>query len=214
VPNIQLHFTKILHKKCIAVSLSILLAGSLLLIGCNQSDKTASNDSQTSQQQQAPSLTAQSVRDAALNGKLQHVRQAVQEGVDVNKADQAGRTALMLASFNGHKELAQLLLENGANVDDQNSDGRTALIFAASGPFPDTVELLLKNNADPNTTDSVDKWSALMFAAAEGQKEVVQVLLNANADPTLTDKEGDTAIDFAQNNNHPEVASLLKKQTN
>ncbi|MCW9707235.1 ankyrin repeat domain-containing protein [Fodinibius salsisoli] len=174
-----------------------------------------SKDSAPSQEQQATaSVTAQNVRDAAFNGNIEQVRKAIQQEIDINEADQAGRTALMLASFNGHTQIVQLLLKNGATIDDRNTDGRTALIFAASGPFADTVKLLLENEADPNATDSVDGWSALMFAAAEGHQEVVQALLEANADPALQDKEGDTAIDFAQNNNHPEVANLLKKEAN
>lgn len=202
------------HNRCLAIIVSIVLLSSFTLTACNKSDKSESTDSPALQEEQAVSpVTAQTMRDAALNGDLQQVRQAIEQGIDVNKADQAGRTALMLASFNGHKDIVQLLLENGANVEDRNTDGRTALIFAASGPFPDTVKLLLENNADPNATDSVDEWSALMFAAAEGQKEVVQVLLNADADPTLEDKEGDTAINFAQNNNHSEVVNLLEEHT-
>lgn len=202
------------HNRCLAIIVSIVLLSSFTLTACNKSDNSESTDSPALQEEQAASpVTAQTMRDAALNGDLQQVRQAIEQGIDVNKADQAGRTALMLASFNGHKDIVQLLLENGANVEDRNTDGRTALIFAASGPFPDTVKLLLENNADPNATDSVDEWSALMFAAAEGQKEVVQVLLNADADPTLEDKEGDTAINFAQNNNHSEVVNLLEEHT-
>lgn len=128
----------------------------------------------------------------------------------MNAADQAGRTALMLASYNGHTEIARFLLEQGASISDQNAEGRTPLIFAASGPFPETVELLLNQGADPDIRDQGEGWTALMFAAAGGHREVVQTLLNHGADASLKDKDGETAIDFARNNNHMEVFNLLE----
>jgi ankyrin repeat protein len=49
-----------------------------------------------------------------------------------------------------------------------------------------------------------------MTAAAEGQLEVVQLLLDRGADPSLEDADGDTALSFAREKGHLEVADLLK----
>jgi len=83
-------------------------------------------------------------------------------------------------------------------------------MYASSGPFPETVQLLLDWKADPNLVDTVEQWTALMFAAGEGQLEVVQILLKHGADPSLKDVDGDTALVFAQRNDHAQVTGLLE----
>lgn len=158
----------------------------------------------------ATALDARDLREAALEGQMEIVRKAVGQGVDVNAADEAGRTALMLASYNGHTPTVRYLLDEGARLSARNAEGRTPLIFAASGPFPETVKLLLERKADPDIRDSVENWSALMFAAAGGHAEVVQTLLDYGANASLQDKDGDTALDFARNNSHTEVVKLLE----
>ena len=156
-------------------------------------------------------LTAEDLKKASLDGNLNKVKKAVSNNIDVNYADKQGRTSLMLAAYNGHTKVARYLLKNGASISRSDINGRTPLIFAASGPFPDTVELLLKHNADPNTVDNGEGWSPLMFAAAGGHGEVVKILLDGNADIQLKDKDGETALDFARNNNHANIIELLKK---
>jgi ankyrin repeat protein len=82
-------------------------------------------------------------------------------------------------------------------------------MYAASGSNHETVRVLLEAGADPNIRDKVEQFTALMFAAAEGQLEVVQTLLDHRADVTLRDVDGDTALDFASQNGHSDVARLL-----
>src|SRR5699024_6266237 len=197
--------------------LFVSLLGSFLfmltvLSGCRQKTEGEQNQKEVaSQEQSTGSLSAQSLREASLQGNMQQVQRAIKQDIDVNASDPAGRNALMLASYNGHYKIVQLLLKEGATVDDRNAEGRTALIFAASGPFPDTVALLLEEVDDPNTTGQIAGWSALMFASAEGHQEVAEVLLDSGADPTLKDKDNDTALDFARNNNHQAVVSLWEE---
>lgn len=148
---------------------------------------------------------------AALDGKVDIVRKALESGTDANTADEEGRTPLMLASFNGHGEIVQMLLDAGAKVGVRDGQGRTPLMFASTGPFAEVVGLLLRHGAEVNIVDSGEHWTALMFAAGEGQIEVVRLLLDKGADPTLKDVDGDTAAAFAQRNGHAEVFSLLKQ---
>ena len=207
----------------------ITIAAGLLLGGCGKSEPDSGRPGQ--EQTQAPAqpesetprgaapsdrepspqtLTLNQMMGAALEGSLNTVQQAVEQGLDVNGTDQAGRTPLMMASYNGHTQVVRYLLDQGADVHASNAEGRTPLIFAASGPFPETVELLLESDADPNLTDDGEQWTALMFAAAGGHTEVVQVLLDHGADPSLQDEDGETALDFARSNNHTEVVKLLE----
>ena len=149
--------------------------------------------------------------DAAFNGKIETVRQAIEAGVDVNATDEQQRTALMFASFNGHTPVVKLLLEQGASLDHRDAAGRTALMFAATSANAESAALLLEAGAEINAVDTGERFTALMHAAAEGQVKVVQVLLKYKADPAIRDVDGDTARDFAKQNGHAEVVRLLTK---
>ena len=155
----------------------------------------------------------QTLRLAALDGRIERVRASLDQGAAPDAVDPDGRTALMIAAYNGHTQTVKLLLDRGAKVNAVDQLGRTALMYAASGPFASTVELLIARGADPNIRDAAEGFTALMFAAAEGQVEVIKVLLANNADLTIKDRDGDTALDFAEKNGHQAAAGLLRKET-
>lgn len=148
--------------------------------------------------------------DAALDGNLEKVKSFINNGFDVNQANEDGHTVLMLASFNGHTEICEYLLDKDAHIEARDPNGRTALMFASTGPFPETVKLLLDSDANPNSVDHVEKFTPLMHAAAEGHLDVVKILLKNGADKTLKDIDGDTAESFARQNNHTAVADYIK----
>ena len=155
---------------------------------------------------------AQTLRLAALDGRIERVLSNLDQGAAPDAVDPDGRTALMMAAYNGHTETAMLLLDRGAKVDAVDLMGRTALMYAASGPFAPTVELLIARGADPNARDSGEGFTALMFAAAEGRVEVVKALLSRGADVAIKDDDGDTALDFAVKNGHQVAAVVLRNE--
>jgi len=153
------------------------------------------------------------VKDPAAEARLERVRRSLEQGLDVNKADPDGRTALMMAAFDGYTEIVDLLLDYDAEVDRRDSAGRTATMYASSGPFPQTVELLLRRGADVNRADTAEGWTALMLAAAEGHQLVVEVLLRHGANIEMTDQDGDTAIDHAREREQPHIVALLESSS-
>jgi len=186
-----------------------LIALFFLPMGCGPSSKDNQQESlpaDRATQSPEPSKAT----DPAAAARLERVRTSLKQGLDVNKADAGGRTALMMAAFDGYTEIVDLLLEHEAAVDQRDGAGRTALMYAASGPFPQTVERLIKSGADVNLKDSVERWTALMIAAAEGQKPVVEMLLRNGADIGATDGDGDAAIDHARRRNQSHIAELLE----
>ena len=154
----------------------------------------------------------QTLRLAALDGRIERVRSSLDQGAAPDAVDPDGRTALMMATYNGHTEAVTLLLDRGAKVEAVDLMGRTALMYAASGPFAATVQLLMTRGADPNVRDTDEGFTALMFAAAEGQIEVIKALVSHGADVTIKDNDGDRALDFAVKNGHKIAAGLLKKE--
>ena len=155
-------------------------------------------------------IADQTLRDAALEGRIDVMVAAVDDGARIDAVDADGRTALMYAAFNGHTECVQWLLDRGAAVGAREYVGRTALMFASSGPFPETAQLLLDFGSNPNDADEFEGWTPLMFAAAEGQLEVIRVLLEFGANPSTTDKDGDVAADHAASNRHSEAEGVLR----
>jgi ankyrin repeat protein len=81
----------------------------------------------------------------------------IKKGVDVNKFDYYGWTALMKASHFGKKDIVYLLLQNGAEINIKNKHGDTALTFASKEGYDDIAELLIKNGADISVLSKKDQ---------------------------------------------------------
>jgi len=75
------------------------------------------------------------------------------KGVDVNKADNEGATALMNASGGKDAAIVELLLPNVKNINAVNAKSESALTMAVKNGSADVVAALLKNGADVNIQD-------------------------------------------------------------
>ena len=79
------------------------------------------------------------------------------KGVDVNKADKEGNTALMkAAAARDNTEALELLLPIVKNINAQNAKGESALTFAVLSGSPKAVEILLNKGADVNIVNKED----------------------------------------------------------
>ncbi|WP_163718493.1 ankyrin repeat domain-containing protein [Mangrovibacterium lignilyticum] len=149
---------------------------------------------------------------AALDGNIQVVQDALENGFDPNTVDENTRTALMLAAYNGHTAIVQLLIDREADVNFADEIQRTALMYASSGPFVNTVLALLHAGAKPNLTEKEQNWTAAMMAAAEGQLEVLKTLVAFGADLSLVDVDGESSLDFADSKGYSDVSEYIKNQ--
>ena len=171
------------------------------------------NDSQ-SRTKSKPQISIKSFHEAAFNGKIGKVKQALEAGIQPDIIDENGQNALMLAAFNGYTEIVKILTVAGVSVNAKDNTRRTALIYASTGPFPQTVQFLIDNKAEINVFDNIEHFTALMFAASEGQLEIVKILMLNGADASLKDIDGDTAETFALQNQHLSVAQYLANYIN
>lgn len=128
-----------------------------------------------------------------------------QPGIDVQVANQAGETALMMAAIKGDSATAETLLDRGAKV---NQPGWTPLHYAATGPEPRLVRLLLARGADVDA-GSPNGSTPLMMAAQYGSEASVTLLLDKGADRGRRNELGLRAVDFARRAGRESLANSL-----
>ena len=73
-------------------------------------------------------------------GDVEQIENGLQEGLDVNSADEEGYSALQAAAENDHLEVVKLLVSKGADVDHRST--YTALELAEMAGNKDVVAYL------------------------------------------------------------------------
>jgi ankyrin repeat protein len=131
------------------------------------------------------------------------------QGIDVNLADQDGRTPLMLAIQDGDLPTVQALLSHGANVNATDNDGWTPLMSAAEyGHLPIIQVLLSAPGIDIDAKQS-DGTTALIFAAFRGKDDVAKALIHKGANVNATDNDGWTPLMSAAQKGHLATVQIL-----
>eukprot|EP00731_Ephydatia_muelleri_P000733 Em0001g733a len=175
--------------------------------------QTSTCDECVGDKTQMPSLKehGEELRDAARRGDLEEMVRLLNQGADINGADEDGCTALMVASRGGHLDCVMELLEKGALVNDQNTYGSTALMLASGEGRLDCVKELLEKGALVNAQET-DGGTALMRASYGGHLDCVKELLEKGALVNAQDKVGRTALMMASDEGHLDcVKELLEK---
>jgi ankyrin repeat protein len=85
--------------------------------------------------------------EAAANGSLEGVEEALQQGADVDARGQFGDSALNLAAEHGHKDVVQRLLDKGADIHNLGGADKTPIMNAAFAGNIGIVRLLLEKGA-------------------------------------------------------------------
>jgi ankyrin repeat protein len=151
------------------------------------------------------------LHDAAKDGDVGRVKQALDQGANVAEPDNAGEPALLIASLAGHADVVALLLERGADIEIRNKGGLTALHAAAYGGNLDVVELLVIKGAAVNDAKNFYHMSPLHAAAEEGHADVVAFLLANKADIEAKERNGYSPLTQAGWREHWDAAGLLMK---
>ncbi|MBO7641621.1 MAG: ankyrin repeat domain-containing protein [Alphaproteobacteria bacterium] len=116
------------------------------------------------------------------------------KGININKKDKDGNTALARAVYLGRVKTAEYLLRAGADVNSQNVHGETPLHFAAYKGNAEMVNLLLENRADINLKQN-NGCSSFRIGVERNHFDVVDALLkNSDCEINDTDKNGNTPL--------------------
>ncbi|MDD2716425.1 MAG: ankyrin repeat domain-containing protein [Candidatus Wallbacteria bacterium] len=113
---------------------------------------------------------------SSVSGDLAGVKSELEKGCDVNTEINAGRTALMYASWYGHQEIVKLLVEQGADVNHKSGCLFTPLMCASYMGHLETAKYLVENGADVVAID--DEFKSALYCAREQKHQAVADYLN------------------------------------
>ena len=184
----------------------------VVLVGCSKTEFEQKFDrtlEEINKAEKSLSGASRALRDAAEEGNMEAVKQAIANGADVNAEGGLG-TPLYFASFEGHKEIVELLIAKGANVNFKDGLGNTPLHKAAFFGHKEIADLLISKGSDINEKNEKNGWHAtpLVNAIIGGRKELVELLLVKGADVNAADNRRQTPLDRAL---RPKIANLLRK---
>ena len=102
-------------------------------------------------------------------------------------------------------------LAEGATVNDKDDDGWSPLIYASGEGHIELSEFLIAKGADLNAKAGYPETSPLHGAASENHKEIAALLIIKGADVNLKNDEGETPLDWAEEEKNTDLADLLRK---
>lgn len=144
----------------------------------------------------------ESVRNMILNISLY-----LENGGDINVADNEGNTLLMKSVYLGYYDLADYILLNNADISLTNNNGENALILSADYPY--IINLLLNNNID-NLDSADNKGKTALFHACEfGNLNSVKLLIKSGSDINKRDIFGKTILMYAVESENLELIKYL-----
>lgn len=149
---------------------------------------------------------------------------------DIQAQDEWGATALFHAADSNNIRVARLLLDAGADPNFVAGKGEelgyTPLMRAVTAYGrtydPSLIQLLLERGAkadfreggDPQVIPTYPTYAgetALTVSARLGYMTIVRLLLEQGADPVRPRVDGISPADIAEQNQHPEIAALIRE---
>jgi len=118
---------------------------------------------------------------------------------DINKQDNSGNTALILAAKNGYVEEVEALLDcQDTNINTKNNNGDTALIYAIKFRRIEIANLLLNHQrTNVNETDDQGQTALIHSVLVRDAEQLNALLAHQAIDVNTRDNHGNGALDYA-----------------
>lgn len=148
------------------------------------------------------------LHEAVNLGDTEAVEQLLADGINVDKRDGEGESALHRAAYHSRKDLVMILI--GARADPNITDRKGKTPLRKAYDSQEVAQSLLSADADPNVADKNGN-TALHRAAEDDFVDVAQALLEAKADPDLLNDDDLSSLHTASIFGKVDVAKLLIK---
>ncbi len=126
--------------------------------------------------------------------------------LNVDAANAAGETPLMMAALKGRLDWARKLIDRGAKVQ---KPGWSPVHYAATGPNTELLAMLLDRGADINAR-APDMNTPLMMAVRFGPEDSVKLLVQRGAEKGYINERNVTAADLARHADKRWLLPLLE----
>ena len=147
-------------------------------------------------------------------GNIDVVQSLVQHtGVDIDKCDESGQTALRTAARKGHVSIVEYLIQLSRegrllDVNQVDTKGYSALWQAADEGHLAVAVLLIENGGDVNKADN-NGQTPLYRASRHGRTNMVELLIAHGAIANQADNSGMTPLYRAVQGGHLAVVEVL-----
>lgn len=143
-------------------------------------------------------------------GRPDLIKILLRRGADINRQDEWGNNALILATLHGNFKSVETLVKYGTNTDLnlKNSNGYTALDYSIMMDLDEITYFLIEHGADVNTTNNEGN-TPLIMASNKGNVPVVKKLIQHLADPNSVNNAKDSALMYAIQGGHTEIINEL-----
>lgn len=163
------------------------------------SKRKASSDIVDEQSQKIQNLvTYDDLWSACETGKIDVVKHAITQRLDLNKKHLSYHTPLYLACHSGQIEIVQLLLNSGmVDINKTNIACETALFAACSKNYANIVKVLLEDKTIDVNIPNGDDETPIHRACFNGNLEIAQELIKHGADADKPNCDGWTPLHTA-----------------
>ena len=145
------------------------------------------------------------IHDAADKGRMIIVKLLLENQVELEKRDRAGRTPLELAILAGRTQLAEVLIKAGAK-----HEATPLLLLAArhDSEDRDIVRFLVELGADLDSKDTTGD-TPLIIATRRGNHRLVHHLVENGANVNTRNSKGESPLDVASTVGALQIEQLL-----
>jgi ankyrin repeat protein len=147
---------------------------------------------------------------ACWDGELEIAKYLLDQGANINAADDQGATPLSNAISREHSEIVQFLVDRGVKVNIKDIREFTPTTQAAAAGNVEIIKILAKAGGD--LTAETMGLTPLMFAVSAGKEEMVRTLVDLGAPVNQSPKKtnvGSTALFYAVYGGKPDMVKLL-----
>jgi ankyrin repeat protein len=143
------------------------------------------------------------------------IQTLLSRGANVDVRDEAGRTALLIATHGNRIEVARALIEAGADVNAKDRINDSPYLYAGAWGHLEIMKMTLAHGADLKSTNRYG-GTALIPAAERGHVDTVRTLIEAGVDVDHVNNLGWTALLEAiilgtGRERHQQIVELLVK---